>query len=355
MIAFAAAGASVFPFLTGMPTVTAVYRLPTGLALAPGRVMPVYDMAELGRSLRSGQAQAEPGKGILLSRYDGRTDAAGRVPVLLPASIRTLWVLATDDERAELRAAGRAFATAIGGAVEAAATSDAFARDYLPRFQTIVGAAAREALSAPPTQVALKSVMRIANPHLSRVAAEDLQPALLRRLTPAVWEVVRNNTLNLVDIFSPDYRFDMGPVSAAISGAIADPKVQSGLSSAVADIAATPEAKLLAERFLIEATRRMRDDPRLGDVLSQLMADARFSAYLGPVGGPATELIRAVPRTLARLDDRADLNSLAADIFKTQARGWSGHVVIYMTPEHIRAVETVDPTIVLPLTQESRG
>lgn len=350
-----ASAASVFPFMAGLPDVTAVYRTPQPVVgMRPGNKLPVYDVQPDGRAVRSGQAYVDEQGRIQLSRYDGRAESAA-VPeaVLMPASVRSLWVLATEAEREELRHTARVFVTALGSAVDGAVNSPVFEKEYKPVIEDAIRAAATGAWSAPPVQAAFAELLQVADPMLRQVAADDLRPALVERLQPALWQAVRSNAVNIIDVFS-ELRLDLKPLEAAVSGAIGDRRVRDGMSDMLAILAGTHQMRILAERLGTEFLHNLRNDPRLADTLGRMMQDGRLSAYLEPLGDPALTLARAVPRTLARLDEHADLNSLAADIFKMQARGISSHVVIHMTTKDRDRVAAIDPLAPVSLVPEAR-
>ncbi|WP_029007614.1 hypothetical protein [Azospirillum halopraeferens] len=345
LVAFGAAGASVFPFATGMPENTGVYRPPQPVTgLLPDKGIPVYDLLGEVRTRRSGIASMDEGGYIRVARYDRTETPADRPePVLLAANVRTLWVLATDADRAELRETAAEFVAAARVAIEGALASPVFAREYKPVLEDSVARAFSEAWNAPATRDAAAAVLRIGQPMFRGVVADDLRPALLERLTPAIWEAARGSAANLLEVFSRGFTLDLVPLEEAVAGALADERVRKGATDAVAALAATPQARHLAEVMATELVHRLRTDDLFTTTLGNLFGDSRFSAYLAPVGPPALQLARAAPRTLARLEEKADLNSLAADIFKSQARGLSGYVIIYMTPEQRDRIAAIDP------------
>lgn len=354
LVAVFLAGRGVLPFLTGTPEVTGIYRPPQPVVgLRPGDRVPVYDLRLSGNAMRSGIAVVTPDGRLRVSRYDGETAlGADSEAVLLPASVRTLWGLAGQGERAELKAAANAFARAIGDAIDRTAASPVFEQEYLPILGSIVRTAAGTAWNAQPVQEAFADLMRVADPLLRQAMADDLRPVLLDRLEPALWEALRINAANILDVFS-GFELDLKPLETAISSAIADRRVRNAVREMLAMLAGTPQMKVLAERMAAAFTRTLRDDPRVPETLARLIADGRVSAYLEPVGDPALALFRAIPRTLARLDEQAELNSLAADIFKTQARGLSGHVMIFMPTAARDHVAAADPLLPATLVQES--
>lgn len=355
LVGAGAAAASVFPFMAGLPDVTAVYRTPQPVVgMKPGVKLPVYDVQPDGRAVRSGQAYVDDQGRLQLSRYDGYGESAA-VPeaVLMPASVRSLWVLATEAEREELRNTARGFIRALGAAIDGAVNSPVFDTEYKPVIEDTIRAAATAAWSSPPVQAAFSDLLQVADPMLRQVAANDLRPALVERLQPALWQAVRTNAVNIIDVFS-DFRLDLKPLENAVSGAIGDRRVRDGMANMLAILAGTHQMRILAERLGTEFLNNLRNDPRLADTLGRMMQDGRLSAYLEPLGDPALTLARAVPRTLARLDDHADLNSLAADIFKMQARGISTHVVIHMTTKDRDRVAAIDPLAPVTLVREAR-
>ncbi|MGQ9366058.1 hypothetical protein [Azospirillum sp. A39] len=345
LLCFGAAGASVFPFATGLPEISASYRPPQPVGgLLPDRAIPVYDLIGDVRTRRSGIAHMDQDGRIQVARYDGVEAADGRSEaVLLSANVRTLWVLATDGDRAELRETAAAFVAAAREAIEGALASPVFAREYKPVLEASVARAFAGAWHAEATQDAAAAVLRIGQPMFREVVADDLRPALLERLTPAMWKAARGSAANLLDVFSEGFTLDLAPLEDAVAGALTDERVRDGTAEAVAELAATPQVQRLAEVMATELIQRLRADDRFTATLGALFGDSRFSANLAPIGPPALQLMRAAPRTLARLEEKADLNSLAADIFKSQARGLSGYVVIYMTPEQRDRIAAIDP------------
>ncbi|HRJ62302.1 MAG TPA: hypothetical protein PKZ99_14110, partial [Azospirillaceae bacterium] len=136
LIGAALAALSVFPFLTGVPAVTGVYRPaspPPGGELVPGRAMLVYDVMGQSKTRRSGAASVDADGLVRLTRYDGKLAPKGKEEaVLLAANVRALWVMASDAERAELHHAANEFAAALTLAARQALTSPEFENEYRP-------------------------------------------------------------------------------------------------------------------------------------------------------------------------------------------------------------------------------
>lgn len=356
LLSSALAAASVFPFLTGVPAVTGVYRpagTPPGKTLIPGETLMVYDVMAAPKTRRSGAATVRPDGALNLTRYDGRNAPAGREePVLLVANVRALWVLASDAEREDLHRALNAFAGALGKAARDALTSPEFEKEYRPVLTAAVRRAAAGAWASPPVRDALNDLVRVSRPAVNQLTADVLRPALMERLQPALWAAVKDNTARLLDVFS-GFQFDFGQIERATTAALGDPRVLRAAEETLGVVAGTPQMRILIERFTAEAADRLGKDKELVAALSRMMSDGRLAEYLAPVGDPGLALARTAPRALAQLDEKADLNSLAADIFKSQARGQSGHLVVFMSAEDRRRIQAIDPTAAVSLVGES--
>lgn len=352
----AALGAlSVFPFLTGVPAVTGVYR-PVGPApgaeLTPGRAMLVYDVMGQSKTRRSGAASVDSDGLVRLTRYDGKLAPKGKEEaVLLAANVRALWVMASDAERAELHHAANEFATALTHAARQALTSPEFENEYRPLLLAAVRRAAAGAWRSQPVRDALADLIMVSRPVADHFLADTVRPVVLERLQPALWATVKDNTTRLLDVFS-GFQFDFRQVERAVTAALSDPRLLREAEDTFGVVASTPQMRVLIERFATEAADRLSKDRELADAVGRMMSDGRLAAHLAAIGDPGLRLARTTPRALAQLDENADLNSLAADIFKSQARGQSGHIVVFMSADERRRIQSIDPMAAVVLAGE---
>lgn len=348
-------GASVFPFMTGIPAVTGAYRpagaVPGG-ALTPGATMMVYDVMSGPKTRRSGAATVRPDGALNLTRYDGHSAPKGKEEaVLMPANVRALWVLATDQDRDALHRALNDFAVALGDAARQALTSPEFEGEYRPALAAAVRRAGTAAWSSKPVQDALDDLIKVSRPAFNRLSADTLRPVMMERLQPAVWATVKDNTARLLDVFN-GFQFDFGQMERAATAALSDPRVMRAAEEAAGVVAGTPQMRTLMERYAAETAYKLSKDRDLSALLGRMMSDGRLADYLTPLGDPALALARVAPRSLAQLDEHSDLNSMAADIFKGQARGQSGHLVVFMSPAERRRLQTIDPSAAVLLVGE---
>lgn len=344
----------VFPFLTGVPAVTGVYRLEGGtFRVASGDRMLVYDVVGPSKTRRSGAATVDAESNIRLARYDGDPSPSGLdEAVVMAANVRTLWVLASDSERAELSRAMNAFGDAVAHALRAALTSREFESEYRPVIIAAVGRSVSGAWDAPETRQALSELLRVGQPVLDHLTADTLRPVVMRHLQPALWGTVKDNTARLLDIFD-GFQFDFGQIERALIAAMHDERVWRDGRDAAELLAGTPQMRALVETFVGAFVGRLLSDEELGAILGRLMSDGRMARHLEILGDPGLALARTTPRALAQLDEKADLNSLAADIFKRQARGLSGHVVVFMPKAVREKVQSIDPLAATPMAWEA--
>lgn len=355
LIGAALAALSVFPFLTGVPAVTGAYR-PSGPApggeLAPGRAMLVYDVMGQSKTRRSGAATVGADGLVRLTRYDGKLAPKGKEEaVLLAANVRALWVMASDAERAELHHAANDFAAALTLAARQALTSPEFENEYRPLLLAAVRRAAAGAWRSPPVRDALADLTMVSRPVADHFIADTVRPVVLERLQPALWATVKDNTTRLLDVFS-GFQFDFRQVERAVTAAMSDPRLLREAEEAFGVVASTPQMRLLIERFAAEVADRLSKDRELADAVGRMMSDGRLAAHLAAIGDPGLRLARTTPRALAQLDETAELNSLAADIFKSQARGQSGHIVVFMSADERRRIQSIDPMAAVVLAGE---
>lgn len=355
LIGAALAALSVFPFLTGVPAVTGVYR-PAGPApggeLVPGRAMLVYDVMGQSKTRRSGAAAVDADGLVRLTRYDGKLAPKGKEEaVLLAANVRALWVMASDAERAELHHAANGFAAALTLAARQALTSPEFENEYRPLLLAAVRRAAAGAWRSQPVRDALAELIMVSRPVADHFVADTVRPVVLERLQPALWATVKDNTTRLLDVFS-GFQFDFRQVERAVTAAMSDPRLLREAEEAFGVVAGTPQMRVLIERFAVETADRLGKDRELADAVGRMMSDGRLAAHLAVIGDPGLRLARTTPRALAQLDENADLNSLAADIFKNQARGQSGHIVVFMSADERRRIQSIDPMAAVVLAGE---
>ncbi len=355
LIGAALAALSVFPFLTGVPAVTGVYRPaspPPGGELVPGRAMLVYDVMGQSKTRRSGAASVDADGLVRLTRYDGKLAPKGKEEaVLLAANVRALWVMASDAERAELHHAANEFAAALTLAARQALTSPEFENEYRPLLLAAVRRAAAGAWRSQPVRDALADLIMVSRPVADHFLADTVRPVVLERLQPALWATVKDNTTRLLDVFS-GFQFDFRQVERAVTAALSDPRLLREAEETFGVVASTPQMRVLIERFATEAADRLSKDRELADAVGRMMSDGRLAAHLAAIGDPGLRLARTTPRALAQLDENADLNSLAADIFKSQARGQSGHIVVFMSADERRRIQSIDPMAAVVLAGE---
>lgn len=349
------AALTVFPFLTGVPAVTGAYR-PIGPApgggLAVGETMLVYDVMGQSKTRRSGAAMVDGDGAVRLTRYDGRLAPKGKEEaVLLAANVRALWVMASDAERQELHDAANGFVAALTQAARQALTSPEFENEYRPLLLAALRRAASGAWRSQPVRDALAELIMVSRPVADHFAADTVRPVVLERLQPALWATVKDNTTRLLDVFS-GFQFDFRQVERALTAALADPRLLREAEDAFGVVAGTPQMRVLIERFAAEAVDRLSKDRELADAAGRMMSDGRLAAHLAVIGDPGLRLARTTPRALAQLDENADLNSLAADIFKSQARGQSGHIIVFMSAEERRRIQSIDPMAAAALAGE---
>ncbi len=342
---FVAAGMAALPLRGASPNLSFVPVSPETLPPLNG-VFPVLTLRADRSTIRSGYASRDPDGRIRVTLYDPYEPllAEASEGMLFSADLRALWLLATDEERARLRAGVNTLALSLRQSVDAILHSPEFTNDYRPLLQDAARSAIETAWKQPSTRAAYDEMLRGAEPILRDVAAREVRPLLLRRLDGLLWDIVQANVGTVFSVFNAR-PWNMAPIEQAVEAALRDMRDQGVLERGVAQVIETRQTKAFLQLFAGNAIDALAADHRIEETLLRLATDPRMARYLAPMGPASSDLSLMAPRILFGTREGGDLNAVAAYTFNGLVGGHPGPVVILMTPQQRDAMLSVDSSV----------
>lgn len=331
---FLSAGWAVLPSRHLIPTWS--YRLqdPRDLAAENGTV-PVFLMRADRSTLRAGVAHAKADGRIDVTLYDPSDPRLiqGSEGLLFNGDLRVLWLLASDEERAQLRQGLDALGRGLRDAVEAVLRSPEFADDYRTPLKELGRNAIDTAWHDPDTKAAYDELLRSAEPVLREAIGFDLKPIVLKRIEPLVWNLLGANVGALFDVFHPP-AWDITPLEQALEAIQRDVRERGIVEKTGQRILSSWQVKAFLQTFAGTVMDAIARDPGIKEVLGRLFTDPRLGAYLKPASQPASDLARLAPAVLFGVRPQTDLNAIAAFTFRGFITGRPGQLIILMSPQH---------------------
>ncbi|SMH35461.1 hypothetical protein [Azospirillum agricola] len=334
---FTAAGLSALPLRGAPPSLFFTPAVPDPLPALSGGI-PVLTLRADRTTIRSGYATREatdqPGGRLRVTLYDPYEPLLAQASegVLFSADLRTLWMLATDEERTRLREGFTELAQSLRRSADAILHSPEFNADYRPALQEAARNAIEAAWRSPRTRAAYDEMMRGAEPVLRDTALREIRPILLRRVDGLIWDTVQANIGTVLDVFNAR-PWNTAPIEQALEGALRDIRDQGVMERMVASIFETRQTKAFLQVFAGTTMDMLAADRTVENTLVRLATDPRMTAYLTPMAQPANALSLAAPRILFGVRDGSDLNAMAAYTFNGLIAGRPGPVVILMSPQ----------------------
>lgn len=331
-ILFLSAGWATLPTRSAPPTWT--YRLQDSAAELRSEASPVFIMRADRSTLRAGVAhpQADGRIGVTLFDPGDPTLIHGSEALLFNADLRVLWLLASDEERAELWRGMDALGRGLRDTVDAVMRSPEF-DDY----RTVLKDIGRETIEAawrdPGTRAAYDELVRNADPVLREAVGRDLKAIVIKRAEPMLWDMLSANMSTLLNVFHT-HQWDFTPVEGALDAIQRDVRERGLVEKTAQRILDSWQAKAFLQTFAGNVVDAVGRDPRLKDVLGRLFTDQRLGPYMAPLSQPAGELARLTPAVLFGVHPHSDLNAIAAYIFRSFLTGRPGQLIIMMSALH---------------------
>lgn len=340
-VLFLSAGWAALPTRNAPPTWS--YRLQDAAAAAEGEALPVFIMRADRSTLRAGIGKVKAGGRIDVTLYDPSDPllAQGSEGLLFNADLRVLWLLASEEERTQLRHGVEKLGRGLREAVDAVLRSPEFNDDYRNLLKDIGREAIEAAWHHPGTRSAYDELVRSAEPVLREAVGRDLKAIVLKRAEPMLWDMLSANVGSLLKVFQAQ-NWDLTPVEQALEGIQRDVRERALVEKTVQRILDSWQAKAFLQAFAGNAVDAVARDPRIRDVLGRLFTDQRLGSYLAPASQPAGELARLAPNVLFGVHPHADLNALAAYTFRGFVTGRPGQLVILMSPRQREEILVLD-------------
>ncbi|WP_448191840.1 hypothetical protein [Azospirillum sp. sgz301742] len=331
-ILFLAAGWATLPTRNAPPTWT--YRLQDPVADPKGEAVPVFIMRADRSTLRAGVAHPQADGRIDVTLFDPGDPSLiqGSEALMFNADLRVLWLLASNEERAQLWRGLDAVGRGLRDAVDAVMRSPEF-EDYRIALKDIGRETIEAAWRAPGTKTAYDELVRSADPVLREAVGRDLKGIVLKRAEPMLWEMFSANMGTLLNVFHT-HQWDFAPVEGAMEAIQRDVRERGLVEKTAQRILESWQAKAFLQTFAGNVVDAMARDVRLKEVLGRLFTDARLGPYMAPLSQPAGELARLTPSVLFGVHPHSDLNAIAAYIFRSFLTGRPGQLIILMSAQH---------------------
>jgi hypothetical protein len=316
---------------------------------------PVFALRLDGIATLFGEAVQGPDGRIEVTFYD-KTDPillSATQAVSLPGDFRLLWLLASENERRQLRE--MVSATIIGASDTASAIlqSPDFASDYRPRLVDVIQAAMLASWQSTRTQQAWAELLQACEPPLRDVVVREVRPIVASRFDGVPSRLLYDNLGKLIPLFgSGDW--DLDAVEQAIQSTLIEAQGRGIPERTLRRLLGLQEVRRFLQIFLAATSDQLVHDPALPDLVARLSTDARFRPALAHVAEPAAMLARAAPRLMVSLHGSTDLNLVASFVIHTLAAGRTDRVIVLMSDAQLREIDAIDPGVVRQLRLAAR-
>lgn len=340
--AFAGAAWRVLPHAPSDARVL-FFREPAPQTIAFAGTIPVFVMRPDHSVVRHGTAVIGKDGRIRVDLFPSTVKeyADADEAILADASISVLWGAATESSQAELRHRINLVQDMAAQAIERVITSDVFTNEYRPALRAMLTDAISSAWRDPRTQAALQGLLANAEPAMRRALRGEVQEILVSRLSGAFWQMVRANWASAIGV-PFGYGLDYEPAIRAMSETLADPRLQQVLVNFGRAQLETREARQLTERIVIGSIDALLRDRRVPAVVTQMFWDVRLRAMLRPFIDSVAMLASALPQHLGGLGSESTLNPLAAHVFKAFAMASRTPLIMLVTPEDLKRLQSVE-------------
>lgn len=344
---FAMAGIAALPLRGSLTSWTFALAVPEPVKpepVAPNATIPVLTLRPDRTTIRSGFAGVLSDGRIRVTLYDPGDPALAKASeaALFNADLRTLWMLATDAERSELRQGFSRLGAAVRQAADETLRSPEFNDEYRPMLQEVARTAVEKAWRMPTTVAAYEEMTRAAEPQIRDTLSREVRPLVMRRLDGLLWDMVQANVGSVFDVFG-QRQWNTAPLEMALEAAIRDIRELSVVERMTGHIVANRQTKAFIQVFAGNVMDALATDPAVETVLMRLVTDPRMTKFLAPLAQPAGDVSRMAPRILFGVRANADLNAMSAYSFNGFLNARTGPVVILMSPEQRDQMLLLDP------------
>lgn len=254
---------------------------------------------------------------------------------LHPASLRLLWSLMPESDRAAIAAEGGELAQQIVQPLLAVLNSSYFKERYRDELTQTLRDALRLTWMSPNVQSAWREIVTSTNPiymerlidHLWPIAVEKAQAGLLDSLTSLGEALLAARDKPRLKLAEDSL---MGGI---LQDLLTDPRSQALLFETLLQVSGDPQVVSFANLFASEILLALMADPQLPALLDRLMADPRLLSRRQQPGFDFDFLTQNLPRKLLRYRHPRDHNPLVAYLVRAILRGEDTFVVFLMTRE----------------------
>ena len=342
---FVALGWSALPSAIALQA--GAIRLQDELAGSAPIAAPVFVLNEDGSALRFGvAAMASPGiiRVGLYDTFEPRFRDA-KIALSLPGDGRLLWLLASPNERRELREQADALALGVSFAVTEILRSDAFGADYRDPLWALLRADAQSAWDSLRDSPAWRDLAHRYQTVLRQTAARDLQPIMERRLQGIVPRMLRANALRLVDPFH-DRTWDLEPIEDDLKDVLREVRDRGLIEQTGLQLLETPQTLAFLKQFIDVVGTTLARDSALIELVGRMTEDLRFRPYTEAATTPLLNLGRTGARLLVSPRADSKLNLVAATAIHTAIAARFERVVVFVNPRQRDQLRALDPSSV---------
>jgi hypothetical protein len=341
VVVFAILGWSVLPMrATGGLTL----KDPTGDTDHIG--VPVFALHQDGVATLFGEAMHAADGGIQVTLYD-KTDPillSATQAISLPGDLRLLWLLASEDERRQLRDMLSAMIIGASDTAFAILQSPDFASDYRPSLVDAIQSAMLAAWQGARTQKAWTELLQACEPPLREVAVREIRPIVARRFDGVPSRLLYDNLGRFIPVFGSG-QWDLDAAEQAIQASIAEVRGRGIPERALQRLFMLREVRQFLQIFLATTITQLMHDPVLPTLVARLSTDTRFRPALAHIADPAAMLARTAPRLMVSLHGSTDLNLVASHVIHTMAAGRTDRVIVLMSDAQYHEIDAIDPGV----------
>ncbi len=345
LVVFTLLGWSVLPVRA-----TGALRLTDPMGTANHIGTPVFALRPNGVAVLFGEATHAGDGGIEVALYD-RTDPVllnATQAISLPGDLRLLWLLASEDERRQLRAMASAMIVGASDTAVSILQSPEFVADYRPSLLNAIQSAMLAAWYDARAQDAWATLVQACEPSLREMVVHEIRPIVASRFEGVPVRMLHDNLGKLIPVFGGG-AWDLDAAEQAMQASIAEARARGIPERALQHLAALPEVRAFLQIFLTTAGERLMRDPVLPALLARLSTDARFRPALAHIIDPGAMLARTAPRLMVSLHGSTDLNLVASFVIHTMAAGRTDRVIVLMSDAQYREIDAIDPGVARPL------
>ena len=282
---------------------------------------------------------------LLFSDFE-TLDSADLTPVRLDGSLSSLWALQSDAGKAEITGRLAGLGTLLGTSLKAVLGSDAWTKDYRPRFRQIMSQAGSTALDDSAVGAVMPGALGVLGEQFEvDDTGQDFASEYMRIFAGyAAKEIFELAKQLALAIFKQNLKpEDLERLESPFVLTFKDPEIQASLKRRLRRFTETEEAMDLAGAFAFAYVsalyREQNEHGTLSSLGLELFSDPRFEAELAGAEVEAMSALRDIARKLLTVDDGEALHPLAALMIRRLIWDQPGDIVLLVSAKEDCALD----------------